>query len=197
MIALLAALVIHPHVVWRPIPFGTRRKAETAQYAERHYGIDSWVLDPKVIVEHFTANESFVGTWNAFAADTPDPELGQLPGTCAHFVIDRDGTIYQLVPLNVMCRHTVGLNDVAIGIEHVGMSDAEVLHDAAQIRSSLLLTRWLMVRFHISIKNVIGHNESLSSPFHKELYAPWRRQTHGDWTHADMTVYRARLAATR
>jgi N-acetylmuramoyl-L-alanine amidase len=150
-----------------------------------------------VIVEHFTANESFTGTWNTFAADTPDPELGQLPGTCAHFVIDRDGTIYQLVPLNVMCRHTVGLNDVAIGIEHVGISDAEVLHDAAQIRSSLLLTRWLMGRFHISLANEIGHNESLSSPFHKELYAPWRHQTHGDWSHADMTVYRRRLTATR
>jgi beta-N-acetylhexosaminidase len=155
------------------------------------------VLHPKVIVEHFTANESFSGTWNAFAADTPDPELGELPGTCAHFVVDRDGTIYQLVPLNVMCRHTVGLNYVAIGIEHVGTSDADVLHDATQLRSSLLLTRWLMARFHISVANVIGHNESLSSPFHKELYAPWRHQTHGDWSHADMVVYRSRLAATR
>jgi N-acetylmuramoyl-L-alanine amidase len=197
VIALLAALAIHPHIVWKPIPFGVKRRAETAQYAERHYGVHSWVLRPKVIVEHFTANESFAGTWNAFAADTPDPELGQLPGTCAHFVVDRDGTVYQLVALNVMCRHTVGLNDVAIGIEHVGTSDAEVLHDAAQIRSSLLLTRWLMVRFRISLASVIGHNESLSSPYHKELYAPWRHQTHGDWTHADMTVYRRRLAVTR
>jgi N-acetylmuramoyl-L-alanine amidase len=197
VIALLAAVVIHPHIVSKPIPFDARRKAETAQYAQRHYGVRTWVLHPKVIVEHFTANESFAGTWNAFAANTPDPELGQLPGTCAHFVIDRDGTIYQLVPLGVICRHTVGLNSVAIGIEHVGTSDSEVLHDAAQIRSSLLLTRWLMTRFHISRANVIGHNESLTSPFHKELYAPWRRQTHGDWTHADMTVYRARLAATR
>jgi N-acetyl-anhydromuramyl-L-alanine amidase AmpD len=197
VIALLAAAVIQPHIVWKPIPFGPRRRAETAQYAATHYGVHSWVLRPKVIVEHYTANESFSATWNTFAANTPDPELGQLPGTCAHFVIDRDGTIYQLVPLNVMCRHTVGLNYAAIGIEHVGESDAEVLHDAAQLRSSLLLTRWLMTRFHIGLKNVIGHNESLSSPFHKELYAPWRHQTHGDWTHADMTVYRARLAATR
>jgi N-acetyl-anhydromuramyl-L-alanine amidase AmpD len=195
MIALLAAVAIQPHIVWKPIPYGPKRRAEMAQYAERHYGIRSWVLHPKVIVEHFTANESFAATWNTFAADTPDPELGQLPGTCAHFVIDKDGTIYQLVPLNVMCRHTVGLNYVASGIEHVGTSDAEVLHDVAQLRASLLLTRWLMAKFHISIANVIGHNESLSSPYHKELYAPWRRQTHGDWTHADMTVYRARLAA--
>jgi N-acetyl-anhydromuramyl-L-alanine amidase AmpD len=94
-----------------------------------------------------------------------------------------------------MCRHTVGLNYVAIGIEHVGTSDAEILGDAAQMRSSLALTAWLMSRYRISLKNVIGHNESLTSPFHKELYAPWRRQTHGDWRRADMDVYRARLTA--
>ena len=190
MIALLAAL----HIVWKPVPFPPARKAETAQYAERHYGIDSYVLHPKVIVEHYTANESFSATWNTFAADTPDPELGQLPGTCAHFVVDKDGTIYQLVPLNVMCRHTVGLNYVAIGIEHVGTSASEILHDRKQLSASLALTRYLMKRFHILLRNVIGHNESLSSPYHKELYRPWAHQTHGDWTHAEMNVYRAKLA---
>ena len=44
-----------PHIVWKPIPFGARRKAETAQYAQRHYGITVVVLHPKVIVEHYTA----------------------------------------------------------------------------------------------------------------------------------------------
>jgi N-acetyl-anhydromuramyl-L-alanine amidase AmpD len=193
-VAALAAPA-RPHIVWKPIPYGAQRKAEMAAYAEKHYGIHSWVLHPKVIVEHYTATTTFAPVWNAFAADTPDPELGELPGTCAHFVIDRDGTIYQLVPLNVMCRHTVGLNHVAIGIEHVGTSDAEILDDPAQIRASLQLTAWLMTRFHIALKNVIGHNESLTSPFHKELYAPWAHQTHGDWVRADMDVYRARLAA--
>jgi len=181
------------HVVWKPIPFGPQRKAETARYARAHYGIDSYVLHPRVIVEHVTANDSFGATWNTFAADTPDPELGQLPGTCAHFVVDRDGTVYQLVPLNVMCRHTVGLNYVAIGIEHVGMSDSQVLHDPAQMRASLALTRMLMRRFGISVRNVIGHAESLTSPYHREHYAPWRHQTHADWSHVDMQLYRRRL----
>lgn len=189
MLALLVAL----HVVWKPIPFPPARKAETARYAQLHYGVKSSVLRPKVIVEHYTANESFTATWNTFASDRPDPELGQLPGTCAHFVIDRDGTIYQLVRLDVMCRHTVGLNYAAIGIEHVGMSDREILGNPAQLRASLALTRSLMTRFHIAIRNVIGHNESLTSPFHKELYGPWRHQTHGDWTRADMNVYRRLL----
>jgi N-acetylmuramoyl-L-alanine amidase len=191
----LAFVVPKPHIVWKPIPFGAKRKAEMAQYAQRHYGIDSYVLHPKVIVEHYTATTTFSSAYNTFAADVPDAELHQLPGTCAHFVIDRDGTIYQLVPLTIMCRHTVGLNDVAIGIEHVGTSDGEILNDAAQMRSSLELTAWLVQRYHIALKNVIGHNESLTSPYHKELYAPWRTQTHGDWQHADMNVYRTRLRA--
>src|SRR6185437_14735594 len=108
-----------------------------AQYSQRHYGIDSYVLHPKVIVEHYTATPTFASAYDTFAADVPDAELHQLPGTCAHFIIDRDGTIYQLVRLNVICRHTVGLNWAAIGIEHVGQSDADVLGDARQMRSSL------------------------------------------------------------
>jgi hypothetical protein len=50
-----------------------------------------------------------------------------------------------------------------------------------------------MARFGIALRNVIGHNESLQSPFHHELVPSLRTQTHGDWTHADMNVYRARL----
>jgi beta-N-acetylhexosaminidase len=196
----LAALALvgappKPHIVWKPIPYGAARRAEMAAYAKKHYGMDSSVLHPIAIVEHVTATDSFSSVWNTFAADTPDPELHELPGDCAHFVIDRDGTIYQLVPLNVMCRHTVGLNWAAVGIEHVGVDDAQVLGDATQMRSSLELTLWLMWKLHISLKNVIGHAESLTSPLHRELYAPWRCQTHADWQHADMVVYRARLAA--
>jgi beta-N-acetylhexosaminidase len=183
-----------PAIVWKPIPFGPARRAQTAAYAERHYGIDTWRLrHPHVIVEHFTADDSFSATWNTFAADAPDPELHELPGTCAHFVIDRDGTIYQLVPLTTMCRHTVGLNWTAIGIEHVGTSDAQVLADPAQLRASLRLTLWLMTRYGISLPNVIGHAESLTSPYHRERDPAWRCQTHGDWTHADMVGYRRRL----
>ena len=184
-----------PHVVWKPIPFGPQRKAEMAAYAQRHYGIHSWRLHPKVIVEHFTGSDSFPSAWNTFAANTPDGELAGLPGDCAHFIVDRDGTIYQLVRLTVMCRHTVGLNYVALGIENVGTSDGEILRDRAQLRSSLALAAWLVGRFHIRIRNVIGHSESLSSPYHRELYKPWAHQTHGDWKHPDMNVFRSKLRA--
>jgi N-acetylmuramoyl-L-alanine amidase len=195
-LVLFAAVPVKPPIVQKPIPFGAERRAETAAYAQRHYGIRTWRLDhPHVIVEHYTATTSFSSAWNTFASDAPDPELHERPGTCAHFVIDRDGTIYQLVPLTTMCRHTVGLNWTAIGIEHVGTSDAQILGNPRQLQASLRLTLWLMHRYGISLPNVIGHNESLTSAYHREHYAPWRCQTHGDWTHADMTTYRRRLAA--
>ena len=88
---------------------------------ERHYGIHDFRLrDPQVIVEHYTVTSSFAPVFDYFSRNEPDPELNELPGVCSHYVIDRDGTIYRLVPTSIMCRHTVGLNWTAIGIEHVG-----------------------------------------------------------------------------
>ena len=180
-----------------PIPFGATRKAEMLRYALRHYGLNTYrLIDPQVIVIHYTETPDFQSTFNTFAPDVPDNELHELPNTCAHFVIDKDGTIHQLVPLGIMCRHTVGLNWTAIGVEHVGYSDAEVLGNHAQMRASLRLVRWLRCRSHISIADVIGHNESLSSPFHHEDIPALRTQTHSDFNHADMQRYRARLRAT-
>jgi beta-N-acetylhexosaminidase len=193
-VATRAVAAPRPHIVGRRIPFGATRRAQMRAYARRHYGIATAALRaPKVIVEHFTASGTFASAFNTFAANAPDVELHERPGVCAHFVVDRDGTIYQLVSLRWMCRHTVGLNDVAIGIEHVGYSDAEIFGRPAQIRASLRLTRWLQGRYGIRRRDVIGHAESLSSPYHHERVARLRRQTHGDFARPAMRRYRARL----
>jgi beta-N-acetylhexosaminidase len=192
------ASVPKPRIRWDPIPFGSTRKAQTAAYVRRHYRSfmkPTWRLtDPHVIVIHYT-DAAYGATYNTFATDVPDSELHELPATCAHFVIGTDGTIHQLVSLGTICRHTVGLNWTAIGIEHVGFSDAQVLDNRRQIGASLKLVRWLRCRFHIKVGNVIGHNESLSSPYHHEDIARLRTQTHGDFKRADMNIYRRRLRA--
>jgi N-acetylmuramoyl-L-alanine amidase len=187
---------LRPPIVWQPIPFGRERKLETAAYAQRHYGIATWRLQrPRVIVQHYTASSTLGSALATFAADVPDQELHELPGICTHYVIDTDGTIYQLVPLAVMCRHVVGLNWTAIGIEHVGTSAAQILANRRQLRASLALTAWLMQKHGIGIGDVIGHNESRTSRFHRERYRAWRCQTHADWTPAEMREYRRRLTA--
>ena len=198
MTALVVALLaFSPPAIhqWR-IPFPQQRKNEMAAYARRHYGINSDVLSrPRVIVEHVAVASSAAATRNAFVADRPDPELHELPATCAHFVVDRDGRIYQLVSVKLMCRHTVGLNYTAIGIEHAGYSDGEVLNNRRELAASLRLTAWLRCRYGIALKNVIGHNESLSSPYHHENVARLRSQTHGDMAHSSMRTYRRKLRA--
>jgi len=177
-----------------PIPFGAKRKHEMAAYSARHYGERSWRLrHPRVIVEHMAQAGSASAVHNAFARDVPDPELHELPNVCAHFVVADSGRIYRLVNLRTRCRHTVGLNWTAIGIEHVGYGDGDVLGDRRQLRASLRLTRWLRCRFGIRVGSVIGHAESLTSPYHRERVPGLRRQTHGDWRHASMRAYRQKL----
>ena len=102
------------------------------------------MLDPKVVVLHYTAGGTYQSAWSLFNSDQPN--VGEKPGTVAHFIIDKDGTIYQLVPLDLRGRHTIGLNNVAIGIEFVqaaGSGDtwatSQIFQRAAQIKAGLAL----------------------------------------------------------
>jgi beta-N-acetylhexosaminidase len=183
---------LRPRTVWKPIPFSTARKHQTARYSWRHYRQRTFRLtDPQVIVEHYTDGPTMMSAWWTMAGNTLN--LGEHPGVCAHFIIDTDGTIYQVVRLALRCRHTIGLNQTAIGIEHVGTSDAQVMGNAAQRRASLRLTLWLAARYGIEVRNVIGHGESLLSPLRHERYPSWRCLTHTDFSHRTMRHYRALL----
>ena len=46
-IALTGSALVAPKplIVAKPIPFGAVRRAETAAYAQRHYGLNTWRLD--------------------------------------------------------------------------------------------------------------------------------------------------------
>jgi N-acetylmuramoyl-L-alanine amidase len=184
-----------PPIVRRFIPFDADRKAQMRAYSLLHYGIDSYKLvDPHLIIWHYTETPSFRATYAIFANDVPDVQYHELPQVCAHFVITQASTIYQVVPLDIMCRQVVGLNYTAIGIENVAYSDAEVLDNPKQFTAALALTHYLRCRFHIPVANVIGHNESLSSPYYRELVPAFRGQTHEDFKRADMQRVRARVA---
>jgi N-acetylmuramoyl-L-alanine amidase len=190
----LAGLSRPPIHQW-PIPYGAARRGQMAAYSLRHYGEDTYLLsDPKVIVEHYTETDTAQEAFNTFAPDVPDSEFHELPNTCAHFLVEASGRIDQLVPLSLRCRHTTGLNWTAIGIENVGLSDQQILADPRQLAASLSLTAWLRCHYAIALKNVIGHNESLSSPYHHDRVPAFQHQTHSDWNHADMDRYRALLA---
>jgi N-acetylmuramoyl-L-alanine amidase len=177
------------------IPFPQKRKDEMGAYSLRHYGIDSYrLIHPHLIIWHYTDSTTYASVYNTFADDVPDVQFHELPQVCTHFVITTHGTIHQLVPLDLMCRQVVGLNYTAIGIENVGESDQQVLDDPGQYRAALRLTRWLRCRFHIPVRNVIGHNESLQSPYFREFVPAFRNQTHSDFDRHDMNIVRAAVA---
>jgi hypothetical protein len=74
----------------------------------------------------------------------------------AHYVIDRNGDIYQMVRDSDRANHCMGANESSIGIEHVGGE-----HDAlapAQAKASAALIRWLLHQYDIPRTSVYGHD---------------------------------------
>ena len=91
--------VARPPIIKKYIRYGGGRKAQMADYSKRHYKQHTYGLtNPKVIVLHHTAGATWQSAWNTFAANTAYND--EKPGVSAHFIIHKDGTIYQCVPLN-------------------------------------------------------------------------------------------------
>jgi len=174
------------------IPFTAQRRREMAAYSKRHYGVASIRLKPRVIVLHYTAGGTAAGAHAFFANDQPN--LGELPGAVAHFVVDKDGTVYQELPLAYRGRHTVGLNHVAIGIEFVQdalgvhRSERAILARTAQARGGARLVAWLQRTYGIADRDVIGHAMANGSRFFKDLRG-WRND-HVDWQAAEVMRFR-------
>lgn len=186
-----------PKLDFDPIPYDRARKRQMAAYSNRHYGEREWRLDdPRAIVLHYTATSTYRPVFNAFAANAPS--LGERPGVCAQFVVGKDGTIHQLTRLYVRCRHTIGLNQTAIGIEMVQQdvgsrhgAEQAILNRRAQARAAVHLVAWLKQRYRIEIKNVIGHAMANDSPLFKDLEG-WRND-HVDWRAGDVRDFRSRV----
>ncbi len=189
-----SAGVPKPKIDWNPIPYGKDRKRQMANYSHRHYGKRSWRLKkPKVIVLHYTATSTYGPVYNTFAANSP--ALGERPGVCAQFVVEKNGRIRQLTRLYVRCRHTIGLNQTAIGIEMVQQSSASkhgsdraILDRRKQIRAAVRLTAWLKRKYRIRMQDVIGHSMANGSRHFKDLEG-WRND-HVDWLKGDVRKYR-------
>lgn len=188
------------NIVDATIPYGADRKAQMAAYSLKRYGVSTWHLKPSAVVLHFT--ESGDDPWSTidyFAGNTPN--AGSLPGVCAHFIVAKDGTIYSLVPTDVMCRHTVGLNDSAIGIEIIqatsghssSWADQQILGRPAQIGAVLALIKRLQGQYGFGNDRVLGHGTANDDPAFHDLTG--MRNDHTDFGPEAVAEVRARLAA--
>lgn len=145
------------------IPFDDERKQLSLDYLKERYGLiqEEPTIIPRIIVVHWTviptlekSYQAFEGTrlpnWRPAIADASAVNVS------AHFLVDTDGKIYQLMPENIMARHVIGLNHCAIGIENVGPNEDNEL-TAAQLKANEKLVRYLSGKY--DIEYLIGHLE--------------------------------------
>lgn len=74
----------------------------------------------------------------------------------AHYVIDRNGDIYQMVRDSDRANHCMGANESSIGIEHVGGEHDQLARP--QAAASAALIRWLIQQYAIPPTNIFGHD---------------------------------------
>ena len=192
--------VTKPPVVKKYIAFGAGRKQQMTDYSRHHYGAKqaSYVLsDPRAVVLHHTDGADVMSAWNTFNANTA--YNGEKPGVSAQFIIAKDGTIYQLMPLSYRARHCIGMNYVSFGIEfcqesagHSGhWTDQQILNRPKQVGAGLKLVRWLQAHYGIKTGDVVGHATANNSRFFMDKTGI--KNGAGDWFAAELNKFKARL----
>ncbi|QOY54320.1 N-acetylmuramoyl-L-alanine amidase [Candidatus Sulfurimonas marisnigri] len=158
----LAALEIRQ----TPIKFTKLRYQLTKEYIKTHYEIDANNINiiPKIVVVHHTAIDDYRKSLARFSdeklpSDRPDIDDGSPSvNVSTHFMVERDGTIHQLMPLKYMARHVIGLNYSSIGIENVGGENSKDNLTEAQLKANVNIIEYLQQKY-ASIRYVVGHYE--------------------------------------
>ena len=152
---LFASATATPEIHYNTISWTDEREQLTREYALLHYGMDTTTIDPRAVVVHWTAGSTFESAFNTFF----DAVRGDGSGTVnvsSQFIVDRDGTIYSIMPETKLARHAIGYNWCAIGIENVGgVGNVEDL-TPAQLQANIELIRYLREKYS-GIEYVFGH----------------------------------------
>lgn len=170
-------------IVDKPVIYDDERKQLTLEYMRMHQGGEpkDVTIAPKMIVLHWTGGTtSFDAAWNYFNRNRIEGERALLAkngalNVAAQFLIDRDGTIYRLMPETWFARHCIGLNQVAIGVENVGDGGKYPLTET-QLEANTALVRYLKSKYP-GITHLIGHHEYRlmeKHPYFKEADPTYR-----------------------
>ena len=184
----------------KPIEYGDERKRLTVEYRRMHQdpASDSHEITPKMIVLHYTTGNSADGTWRYFNRQRMGSGRKKLQkasalNVSAHFLVDRDGAVYRLLPETWMARHCIGLNHLSIGVENVGDDDKYPLTEA-QVTANVHLIRYLAQKHDIT--HLIGHHEYRDMeghPYFVELDPKYRNRK-GDPGNDFMRAVRAKIS---
>ncbi len=157
---------IELQIIDKPIDFGKKRIAMTKEYIKTHYGktVNDITITPKIVLLHWTAIMSFDTSFNRLKpqklfSDRKEIMKASALNVSSQFIVDRDGTIYRLMPENWMARHVIGLNYSSIGVENIGgEGDRNEDLTPAQVKANVALIRYLKNKYP-TIEYVVGHHE--------------------------------------
>ena len=150
-------------MIEKPIIWDSTRRALSLEYLKIRHGItqNEPTIQPKMIVVHWTAVPTFEKSFGVFNPPTLAKTRKELQNASqlnvsAHYLIDRDGSVYHLMPDTLLARHVIGLNYCAIGIENVGDGSQNPLTEAQFVANYLLIKQ---LRKKYKIQYLIGHHE--------------------------------------
>jgi N-acetylmuramoyl-L-alanine amidase len=149
-------------IVQSPIPYGEERKRLSLEYLEQRHGLVQKhpIIKPRMIILHYTAGGSAKSTIDYFSATRIEQARDYIGGksplnVSSQYLVDRDGTVYQLMEDTLFARHAIGLNHCAIGIENVGSEKMPLTPQ--QVSANAALVMKLAARHRIEY--LIGHQE--------------------------------------
>lgn len=113
------------------------------------------------------------------AASSVDHAIDQLKdhGVSCHYLIDENGSIYQLVDDENVAFHAgssywagdYNLNDKSIGIEFINSDPFAKSFEKRQLQEGVLLINDLIKRYKFLPKNIVGHSDIAYDPQTKNL----------------------------
>jgi len=149
-------------IISKPISYNEERVRLSLEYLKDHHGLvqKNPVIIPKMIVLHYTAGGTVESNFKYFNKTHLENTRNTLKkqstlNVSSQFIIDRDGTIYQLMEPNMFARHTIGLNYCAIGVENIGSKKQPLTEK--QVTANVQLVRYLAQKY--KIEYLIGHSE--------------------------------------
>ncbi len=154
---------------------------EYTNYFQRHYHDKSLVLAPSAIVMHYTGGSTLSSAYYTFfnGAYYDDGDVGTVFGHLSvHYIVDRDGSIYQLLPCNRRCRGAYGVNHVAISIEMVANGENDLTENT--IQASFKLVKFLKTYFDIPSEHIWGHYEVSEGKYSSNKSVKYYYTDYGD-----------------